>query len=218
MEAEAAMGAVLNESEIMRALASEELTITPMIDPGDQIGPTSVDLRLGFEFGVFNVAQRTHIDPLLDPVEIEQQVATYLQIVHVVPMEPFVLHPGEFVLAATLEYLKLPTNLAARLEGRSSWGRVGLQVHSTAGFVDPGFEGSLTFELQNVGKGALCLFPGLRIAQLCFFRTSGTAIPYPEKHGSKYARSLGAVGSQFFKDPEFKAIRAYEASIKKKRL
>jgi dCTP deaminase len=124
-------------------------------------------------------------------------------------MEAFILHPGEFVLAATLEYFKLPTDLAGRLEGRSTWGRLGLQIHSTAGFVDPGFEGILTFELQNMGKAPLCLFPGVRIAQLCLFSTNRTAIPYTKKRGAKYFHMIGTTGSLFYVDPEFDAIREY---------
>src|SRR5260370_30443228 len=107
----------------MRALLDQRLTITPLIDPKGQIGPTSVDIRLGFDFGVFNITQYTHLDPLLEEAMIKDQIFKYLRLVHVGPMERFVLHPGEFVLASTLEYFRLPHDLAGRLEGRSSWGR-----------------------------------------------------------------------------------------------
>jgi len=113
------------------------------------------------------------------------------------------------VLASTLEYFRLPATLAGRLEGRSTWGRLGLQVHSTAGFVDPGFSGILTFELQNMGKGPLILYPGVRIAQICFFRCNATAIPYTQKPGAKYHSKLGSAGSMFNEDSEFRAIRSY---------
>jgi dCTP deaminase len=128
--------------------------------------------------------------------------------VRIGPTEPIVLHPGEFALASTLEYICLPTTLAARLEGRSTWGRLGLQVHSTAGFVDPGFEGILTFELNNLGKLPLMLFAGIRIAQICFYTCAPTTIPYKRIPGAKYAEKTGSVSSMFFEDYEFAVIRA----------
>jgi len=204
-------GAVLNEREIMRRLVKRDLVITPLLDPKRQIGPTSLDIRLGFEFDVFNITKQTHLDPLKTRVELIRDVVAYTTKVHVGPMQRFVLHPGEFALAATLEYFILPADLAGRLEGRSTWGRLGIQVHSTAGFVDPGFEGILTFELQNMGKGPLILFPGVRIAQICFFHSSETAIPYTKKIGAKYHKKLSSAGSLFHEDPEFDAIRRYHA-------
>ena len=202
-------GAVLNEQEIMSRLIDGDLVITPVLDPENQIGPTSIDIRLGFQFETFNITKHTHLDPKLPLDRIKEEVADYTSKVHVAPMDSFILHPGEFVLAATLEYFKFPTDLAGRLEGRSTWGRLGLQIHSTAGFVDPGFEGILTFELQNMGKAPLCLFPGVRIAQLCLFRTNRTAIPYTKKKGAKYFQFIGTTGSLFYVDPEFEAIREY---------
>lgn len=202
-------GPVLNEQEIMSRLIDGDLVITPLLDPESQIGPTSIDIRLGFEFEVFNSIKHTHLDPILPEAKIRDEVEDYTSKVHVAPMESFILHPGEFALAATLEYFKFPADLAGRLEGRSTWGRLGLQVHSTAGFVDPGFEGILTFELQNMGKGPLCLFPGVRIAQICLFRTSRTALPYTKKKGAKYFHKIGTAGSLFYVDPEFIAIRNF---------
>src|SRR5581483_2183947 len=150
-----------------------------------------------------------HLDPLRTAEDLKRRVEDYTRKVHIPPMESFVLHPGEFVLAATLEYFKLPPDLAGRLEGRSTWGRLGLQVHSTAGFVDPGFEGILTFELQNMGKNPLPLYPGVRIAQICFFQTIATAIPYTKKKGAKYFHKVGTSGSLFYEDVEFEAIRKF---------
>jgi dCTP deaminase len=210
-------GAVLNEQEIMMRLIKGDLVISPLLDPNRQIGPTSVDIRLGFEFEVFNINKHTHLDPTLTEAEILALLEDYTAKVHVEPMSSFILHPGEFVLAATLEYFIIPKDLAGRLEGRSSWGRLGLQVHSTAGFVDPGFEGILTFELQNMGKEPLCLFPGVRIAQICLFNTNKTAIPYTKKQGAKYFRNLGTAGSLFYEDPEFKAIREFHENQRESR-
>lgn len=201
---------VLNEQEIMKRLIQGDLVITPIIDPKRQLGPTSLDIRLGFDFKIFNIIKHTHLDPLSSENESKQILREYVTNVHISPMERFILHPGEFALASTLEYFRIPSDLAARLEGRSTWGRLGLQVHSTAGFVDPGFEGILTFELQNMGKGPLCLYPGSRIAQVCFFQTSETAVPYTKKEGAKYFHMMGAHGSLFYQDPEFKAIRSYK--------
>jgi len=200
-------GSVLNERQIVTRLLAGDLVITPLIDPGRQIGPTSVDIRLGFDFDVFNITKQTHLDPLKDRDSIVRDVAAYTTKIHVSPMEYFILHPGEFTLASTLEYVVLPPDLAGRLEGRSTWGRLGLQVHSTAGFVDPGFEGILTFELQNMGKGPLILFPGARIAQLCFFQCAAATVPYTQKLGAKYHKRFSSAGSLFHQDPEFEAFR-----------
>jgi dCTP deaminase len=192
----------------MRAILDKRLVVTPLLH-ANQIGSTSIDIRLGFEFGVFNVFRHTHLDPFQDESVIEAQVLDYVKKVNVSPMEAYILHPEEFVLAATLESFRLPGDLAGRLEGRSTWGRLGLQVHSTAGFVDPGFEGKLTFELRNVGKGALSLFPGVRIGQICFYSTKQTLIPYTKKEGAKYHDQLGIARSKFYQDWEFEVIRRH---------
>jgi len=202
--------AVLNERDIIERLTDGSLVITPVLDPGRQIGPTSIDLRLGFEFDVFNITKNTHLDPTKDPEELRREIESYTTKIHCAPMERFILHPGEFALAATLEFVRLPHDLAGRLEGRSTWGRLGLQVHSTAGFVDPGFEGVLTFELQNFGKGPLPLYPGVRIAQMCFFQTSRTVLPYVKKPGAKYHGRFSSAGSLFYDDPEFQMLREYQ--------
>lgn len=115
------------------------------------------------------------------------------------------LHPGEFVLASTLEYFRLPDDLAGRIEGRSSWARLGLLVHATAGFVDPGFAGALTFELSNAGRLPIELTVGLRLGQVCFFQMSQPSlIPYWAKHRRKYLGSPGVQGSRAQADPEVK--------------
>ena len=199
---------ILSETEILRRLyCDRDLVITPILNPAKQIGPTSIDLRLGTEFKVPRTARHTHLEPRRPLSEIRREVERLTDTVRIGPEEPFVLHPGEFALASTLEYICLPTTLAARLEGRSTWGRLGLQVHSTAGFVDPGFEGILTFELQNMGKLPLKLFAGIRIGQICFFHCAATTIPYKRRPGSKYAEKIGSVSSLFFEDYEFGVIR-----------
>jgi len=181
---------ILNEREIISRLSKGDLVITPIINYRRQIGPTSIDLRLGTEFRIFKVSMFTHLEPKEKKEIVKNKVIKYTEKVKLQMMNPFILHPDEFVLASTLEYMKLPLDLAGRLEGRSSWGRIGLQIHSTAGFVDPGFEGILTFELQNVGRVPILLYAGLRIAQICFYNCKTTAIPYTKKIESKYAYKL----------------------------
>lgn len=202
---------ILNEEQILARLVDPDperrIVITPIIKPEEQFGPTSVDLRLGTDFQVLRRSNLTHLDLIKDPAELEQDVRRSMLPVKVKPTEPFILHPGEFALATTLEFVKIPLDLAARLEGRSTWGRLGLQIHATAGFVDPGFVGALTFELSNVSMVPLPLYPGVRISQICFFETGKTHLPYAQKRYSKYSGKTSAASSAFFKDPEYHRIR-----------
>lgn len=204
---------ILNEHQILeRMLTTDEdrrIVVTPVLDPVQQFGPSSLDVRLGPDFKVVRTSRLTHLDPLKDPEEIEGDVARYTENTVIQPGEPFVLHPGEFALASTLEFIRLPFDIAARLEGRSTWGRLGLEIHATAGFVDPGFSGALTFELKNSGQVPLPLYAGLRIAQLCFFELSEPSqLPYQAKRYTKYAGRQGTAGSRYFQDPEYVALRA----------
>ncbi len=191
---------VLQDAEIVKRLIakdeSKRLVITPLINPAKQIGPSSVDVSLG---GNFKIPMTSHIGAI-DPAESEV-VQRYLRSIEVGLDESFYLHPGEFVLASTLEFIRVPSDLACRIEGRSSWGRLGLLVHATAGFVDPGYSGSLTFELFNAGKLPIKLKPGMKMAQLCFFHLDGLPWrPYNKRPGSKYNNSLFAEGSRIWKD------------------
>jgi dCTP deaminase len=147
------------------------------------------------------------MDPLNDEERIKREVAIYTEDIQIRALKSFVLHPGEFALGSTLEFIRLPNDIAARLEGRSTWGRLGLQIHSTAGFVDPGFSGSLTFELQNMGKVPLSLYAGMRVAQISFYSSEESRIPYDKKRFSKYGGKMGTVGSKYSDDPEFKMFR-----------
>ena len=144
------------------------------LDPYDPtlIQPASIDVRLDRFFRVFNNAKYTHIDPAVQQDELTQ-------LVEVPEGDPFVLHPGEFVLGSTFEYVTLPDTLAGRLEGKSSLGRLGLLTHSTAGFIDPGFTGHITLELSNAANLPITLWPGMKVGQLCLFRlTSPSLHPY----------------------------------------
>ncbi|HLU64233.1 MAG TPA: dCTP deaminase [Protaetiibacter sp.] len=137
------------------------------LDPFDSamIQPSSVDVRLDRYFRLFD----NHKYPYIDPAEAQPELT---RLIEAKPGEPFILHPGEFVLGSTYELVTLPDDVAARLEGKSSLGRLGLLTHSTAGFVDPGFSGHVTLELSNVATLPIKLWPGMKIGQLCFFRTS----------------------------------------------
>jgi dCTP deaminase len=202
---------ILNEAQILERLVDPDperrIIITPLLKPEEQFGPTSVDLRLGTDFQVMRRTNLTHMDLMKNPEDLSRDVQRHMQHVKVKPTEPFILHPGEFALASTLEYVKIPLDLAARLEGRSTWGRLGLQIHATAGFVDPGFRGALTFELSNVSNIPLPLYPGVRISQICFFLSSATNLPYGKKRYTKYSGKTSTASSAFFKDPEYTRIR-----------
>jgi len=200
---------VLSDWEIVRAIHAQEIVVTPLLNAQKQIGSSSVDLRLGTEFQIIRIIEQTHFDLSVPAEQVRSQVTRYTQLVRVRPMEAFILHPDEFALASTLEYVKLPNNIAGRLEGRSTWGRVGLQIHSTAGLVDPGFEGTLTFELHNMGKLPLPLYPGVRIAQITFHRCEPVAELYDDKEGAKYSRSLGVRGTMFYEEYEYRQIQKH---------
>ena len=203
---------ILNESEIIKRLLSQDedkrLIVTPLVEPQEQFGPSSLDVRLGTEFQVLKRTSITHLDPLANAETMQPNMA----LIKVQPGQAFVLHPGEFALASTLEYLRIPLDLACRLEGRSTWGRLGLQVHATAGFVDPGFCGALTFELSNLSTVPIPLYPGARIGQLCFFESQMTQLSYPNKKLSKYSGFYTTASSAIHKDPEYQRLRAANTS------
>src|SRR4051794_13008406 len=153
--------------------------------------PSSVDVRLDRFFGVFETHGYPHIDPAEEQPDLTRLVEPEGE-------EPFILHPGEFVLGSTYELVTLPDDVAARLEGKSSLGRLGLLTHSTAGFIDPGFSGHVTLELANVANLPIKLWPGMKIGQLCFFRLSSPAEhPYGSaKYGSRYQGQRGPTPSR----------------------
>ncbi len=164
-----------------------------VLDPWDEsmVQPSSVDVRLDRFFRLFDNHKYQHIDPAVDQPDLTR-------LVEVDAKEAFVLHPGEFVLGATFEVITLPDDVAARLEGKSSLGRLGLLTHSTAGFIDPGFSGHVTLELSNVATLPITLWPGMKIGQLCFFRLSSPAEhPYgSERYGSRYQGQRGPTASR----------------------
>src|SRR5918992_1854329 len=158
--------------------------------------PSSLDVRVDRYFRVFRNSRYPYID-----VKAQQEDLT--EMVEVPDGEAFILHPGEFVLGATRERIRLPDDLVARLEGKSSLGRLGLLIHSTAGYVDPGWDGYLTLELSNVANLPITIYPGMKIGQISFFRLSTAAdVPYGSR-GGKYQGQRGPTASRFFED--FKA-------------
>jgi dCTP deaminase len=165
------------------------------IEPFDEkmLQPSSIDVRLDRFFRVFVNTKYTHIDPSLQQDELTSLVEPEGD-------EPFVLHPGEFVLGSTFEQITLADDLAGRLEGKSSLGRLGLLTHSTAGFIDPGFTGHITLELSNVANLPITLWPGMKIGQLCLFRLSSPAEhPYGSVGvGSRYQRQRGPTPSRAY--------------------
>ena len=157
---------LLSDKDIRAEIGTGRVVLDPFDDR--MVQPSSVDVRLDRYFRVFENHRYPFIDPAEEQAELTREVAPEGD-------EPFILHPGEFVLASTYEVVTLPDDLAARLEGKSSLGRLGLLTHSTAGFIDPGFSGHVTLELSNVATLPIKLWPGMKIGQLCFFRLSSPA-------------------------------------------
>ena len=157
---------LLSDRDIKAEIESGRVKLDPY-DP-ELIQPSSIDVRLDRYFRVFENHRYPHIDPAVEQPDLTRLVETDGE-------EPFVLHPGEFVLASTYEVVSLPDDIAGRLEGKSSLGRLGLLTHSTAGWIDPGFSGHVTLELSNVATLPIKLWPGMKIGQLCLFRTSSPA-------------------------------------------
>ena len=184
---------LLSDRDIRAEIDAQRVVIEPY-DPA-MIQPSSVDVRLDRWFRVFENHRYPHIDP-----SVEQPDLTRL--IEPVGDEPFILHPGEFVLGSTYEVVGLPDDIAGRLEGKSSLGRLGLLTHSTAGFIDPGFTGHVTLELSNVATLPITLYPGMKIGQLCLFRLSSPAeFPYGSAAaGSRYQGQRGPTPSRSFQN------------------
>jgi dCTP deaminase len=180
---------LLSDRDILSEIDDKRVALEPF-EPS-MVQPSSVDVRLDRFFRVFENHRYPHIDPAEDQPELTRLVEPDRD-------EPFILHPGEFVLGSTYEVVTLPDDVAARLEGKSSLGRLGLLTHSTAGFIDPGFSGHVTLELSNVATLPIKLWPGMKIGQLCFFRLSSPSEhPYgSEKYGSRYQGQRGPTPSR----------------------
>jgi dCTP deaminase len=184
---------LLSDRDILAEIAAGRVDLAPF--DKEMVQPSSVDIRLDRYFRVFENHRYPHIDPAADQPDLTRAVEPD-------GAEPFILHPGEFVLGSTYEVITLPDDVAARLEGKSSLGRLGLLTHSTAGFIDPGFSGHVTLELSNVATLPIKLWPGMKIGQLCFFRLSSPAEhPYGSaKYGSRYQGQRGPTPSRSFQN------------------
>jgi len=184
---------LLSDRDLRKELEAGRLELDPF--DVEMLQPSSIDVRLDRFFRVFDNTKYTHIDPSLQQDELTS-------LVEQTGDDPFVLHPGEFVLGSTFEMVTLPDDLAGRLEGKSSLGRLGLLTHSTAGFIDPGFNGHITLELSNVANLPITLWPGMKIGQLCLFRLSSAAeFPYGTKQaGSRYQGQRGPTPSRAYRN------------------
>ncbi len=186
---------ILSDVDIRKQLASGRVVIDPFDDAAVQ--PSSVDLRVDRWFRVFANSRYPYID-------VKQPMEDLTELVEAADDQPLILHPGEFILGSTLERVSLPDDIVARVEGKSSLGRLGLLIHSTAGFVDAGWDGHLTLELSNVANLPITIYPSMKIGQLCLFQmTSPAERPYgSENMASKYQGQKGPTPSRYYKNFE----------------
>jgi len=186
--------AILSDQDLKEYMKNKKIIIDPLKDE-EQIQPSSVDMRLGDEFKVFKVIRKPYIDPKDD-----EDLASYMESIIVENNNAFIIHPGEFALATTYEYVKVPNDLVARVEGRSSMGRLGVTMHVTAGYIDPGFEGKITLEISNIGAMPVALYPGQRVCQLVF-ETMTNPAEKPYGHPDRNSKYMGQ------KSPETSRIK-----------
>jgi dCTP deaminase len=184
---------ILSDRSIREEIALGRIEIEPFDEACVQ--PSSIDLHVDRTFRTFHNARYPFID-------VKKEMPGLTEVVEVDGENPFILHPGEFVLGSTVERVRLPDDLVARLEGKSSLGRLGLLIHSTAGYVDPGWDGYLTLELSNVANLPITIYAGMKIGQISFFRlTSAAEHPYGSKdRGSKYQGQRGPTASRFYEE------------------
>lgn len=189
---------ILSDGDIKKALQEQRIVIDPAPDFATQLGSCSVDFRLGRKFRVFNHSKVALIDT--NNPNVTSDLMTEVEIKD---GEPFILQPGDFVLATTMETLTMPNNLLARLEGRSSLGRLGIVVHSTASVFDPGWHGVAVLELGNLGRMPIALYAGMRICSFTFEElTSDSEHPYLTRESAKYKNQNAPVVSQIARDLE----------------
>jgi len=191
---------VLSDRDIRAEIEAGRIVIDPFIP--EAVQPSSVDLHLDRRFRVFRNSRYPYID-------VREPQPELTELLEIADDEPFILHPGEFVLGSTLERVELPNDLVARLDGKSSLGRLGLLIHSTAGFVDPGWEGNLTLELSNVANLPITLYDGMKIGQISFQRLSSPVeVGYGDARiGSKYRGQRDPTASLYHRDFERGRVR-----------
>jgi dCTP deaminase len=180
---------ILSDRDLRERLAKGDLVVDPLDEPDVQVQPASIDLRLGDEFLVFRNPHIPYIDPR------GPSVAEYNEKITIPPDGVFILHPGEFALGTTYERVRIPPDLVARVEGRSSLGRLAIVVHATAGFIDPGFEGHITLELSNLGRVPVALHPKMRCSQIVVHQMKSPA-ERPYGHASRKSKYQGQRGPQ----------------------
>jgi dCTP deaminase len=177
---------VLSDRDILKAMESGRIRITPEPDRATQLGSVSIDFRLGTTFMVFEHSRHSFIDP-----RQPQSIGDAMRTIEMADDQPFIMQPGDFALAATIESLELDDDILGRLEGRSSIARLGITVHSTAAVFEPGWRGTATMELSNLGRMAVALYPGMRICSFSFEEVSSPVmVPYHSKKNNKYAGQI----------------------------
>ena len=183
---------ILSDRTIRQELAAGRIVVRPLYK--DCIQPSSIDLHLSSEFRVFKHSSHPVID-------VKKKFGEYTELIKVKESEPFIIHPDEFVLGSTIENVEIPGDIVGRLEGKSSLGRLGIIIHATAGYVDPGWKGRLTLEISNVGKIPVTLYPQMRIAQLSFLRMTTPAdnVYGSKKTNNRYLNQRGPTESRIFK-------------------
>ena len=195
---------VLSDRDILKALDAGTIRIEPYPDLDTQLGSVSVDFRLGTTFMVFEHSRFSFIDP-----RQPQSIGDAMRTIEVPPDEPFIMQPGDFALASTMETLELPDDMLGRLEGRSSIARLGITVHSTAAVFEPGWIGTATMELSNLGRMAVALYPGMRICAFSFETVSSPVMtPYRDKVNNKYAGQVTPRASQLSEENRLAAEAA----------
>lgn len=195
---------ILSDRDIRRSLETGRIRIDPEPDLETALGSISIDFRLGTTFMVFEHSRHSYIDP-----RRPQSIGDAMRTIECPPEEPFIMQPGDFALASTMERLELPDDLLARLEGRSSIARLGITVHSTAALFEPGWVGTATMELSNLGRMAVALYPGMRICAFSFEEVSSpVSVPYRLKAGNKYAGQITPRASQLSEESRALAGRS----------
>lgn len=192
---------ILSDKDILKRIEKHDIEVfSPISDWKKQIHASSMDLRLGKSFKVYQHSQVA----VLDPKKMNEK-ENITKLIEIKDDQPFIIQPGEFALGVTMEKITIANDLVARVEGRSSIGRLGIVIHSTAGFVDAGFSGTITLEISNLNRMPVALYPGMRVCQLAFEQmTSEALIPYAKKSTSKYQLQDLPQESKIFLDPFFK--------------
>jgi len=199
---------ILVDKKIREYIKGGKIKVEPF--DGNMIGPASLDIRLGHKFRVFKTLEKEVIDVRDYYDDVYTRVETKDYIIHIGKYSdlyilkndnvPIIIHPGEFILASVYEYIELPDNIVGQIHGRSSIGRLGLIVHTSAGYVDPGYRGYLTLEIINVNKVPIKIYPKTKVAQIVFIETESAEVPYDKRKGSKYLNEEGATESLISKD------------------